>query len=545
MKRARDLSALFLVLGASVALWIPRLRGPIDLRYDAGVYYVLGSSLAQGRGYRLLNEPGAIEAIQYPPLLPLLVAAHIQARGTPDPSLVAPLLRHTYCLLTLAFAVATWFFARALLPPLPALFAALVTVLSLFTLYLSDLLFAELPFALLTVLFLLAARSQRRGAQVLCALFSGMAFLLRTAGLALLVAWAVEPLLERRFRAALLRAGVALLPVLLWQMQIHRVQSGPEYVQPAYAYQRAPYQYYNVSYTENAALVDPFAPEQGRAAAAGLAERALGNALRLTIALGESVSTACRWWEWPVKTLNARLRRFQLPSWTMLAPPLFLGVLVVAGAWTLARAGRRMESLVLVASLGLIALTPWPKQFPRYLMPLTPLTATALAAIFPALCRRRLGRLGVGALVVVVFLEQGYALWRNFQRASNVSFTSYSGTTSRARWFYYDANWQDFGAALDWLREHAERDAVLATSAPHFAHLVTGLQAVIPPLEADPNEAQRLLDSVPVDYVIVDQLVFVDMSRRYAEPVVRARPDQWEPVYRAQNETLTIWRRRR
>ncbi len=66
------LSVLILL---SVVIWLPRLRGPLDLRYDAGVYYILGTSLAEGKGYRLLNEPGEIQAIQYPPLLPLFVEA--------------------------------------------------------------------------------------------------------------------------------------------------------------------------------------------------------------------------------------------------------------------------------------------------------------------------------------------------------------------------------------------------------------------------------------------------------------------------------------
>ena len=63
----------------------PPTPGPIDLRWDASTYYVLGSSLAQGKGYRLLNEPGEIEAIQYPPLVPLIVAAHQRVLGTSDP----------------------------------------------------------------------------------------------------------------------------------------------------------------------------------------------------------------------------------------------------------------------------------------------------------------------------------------------------------------------------------------------------------------------------------------------------------------------------
>src|SRR6188472_3759408 len=65
-----------LVVGLAIVLWLPRLSGPIDLRWDAGVYYVLGTSMAEGHGYRILSEPGAPEAIQYPPLLPAFVALH-------------------------------------------------------------------------------------------------------------------------------------------------------------------------------------------------------------------------------------------------------------------------------------------------------------------------------------------------------------------------------------------------------------------------------------------------------------------------------------
>ena len=43
-----------------------------------------------------------------------------------------------------------------------------------------------------------------------------------------------------------------------------RVRASDEYRRPAYNYQRAPYQYYNVSYAENVLLIDPFRPELGR-----------------------------------------------------------------------------------------------------------------------------------------------------------------------------------------------------------------------------------------------------------------------------------------
>ena len=56
--RRADWRYLAALVALATALWLPRLRGPLDLRYDAGVYYILGTSLAEGRGYRLLSEPG-------------------------------------------------------------------------------------------------------------------------------------------------------------------------------------------------------------------------------------------------------------------------------------------------------------------------------------------------------------------------------------------------------------------------------------------------------------------------------------------------------
>ena len=67
-----------------LAVSIPRLNGPIDLRWDASAYYVLGTALAEGKGYRLLNEPGEIKTVQYPPLVPLIVAVHQWLMGTSD-----------------------------------------------------------------------------------------------------------------------------------------------------------------------------------------------------------------------------------------------------------------------------------------------------------------------------------------------------------------------------------------------------------------------------------------------------------------------------
>ena len=85
----RDLACILLLLALNTALWAPRAYGPIELRWDAGVYYVLGTSLAEGKGYRLLNEPGEIRAVKYPPCCHWSLRPTSGSRAPPIPPFAA------------------------------------------------------------------------------------------------------------------------------------------------------------------------------------------------------------------------------------------------------------------------------------------------------------------------------------------------------------------------------------------------------------------------------------------------------------------------
>ena len=104
-----------------------------------------------------------------------------------------------------------------------------------------------------------------------------------------------------------------------------------------------------------------------------------------------------------------------------------------------------------------------------------------------------------------------------------------NGAGSRA--FYHDQKWQAWEETATWVKTHAPPGAIVATSAPHFFYLRTGLRAILPPMDADPEHARRLLDNVPVSYLVVDQLDFVDISRRYGRPAVESDPARWRLVH--------------
>jgi hypothetical protein len=521
------------------------------------VYYVLGTALAQGKGYRLLNEPGEVQAIQYPPLMPLIVAAHQWLLGTSDILVVGTRLRFLYFLLSVALTVAAFLLARRYLPLRFALPTTLVLVLSFWFHYLADALYAEIPFALVTTLFILRHRPGSGGAgSLLEGALAAAAYLLRTAGIALLIAWVAESLLQRRYRQTLLRAALALVPILLWQAHIVRVQHSEQYRHPQYAYQRAGYQYSNVTYFENTSLVDPFRPELGTAGAIGLVQRLGRNLMGMPVALGEAVSAPASFWGQAHLATAMSLVGFRMvvPPWLVAIPIALLGCAVIAGVVRLWCHQERLIPLYVSAYVAVTSLTPWPEQVPRYMASLTPFLALALFNVVAAGMawrrkqehgwKRRASLVLTVLLLAVVFLVEGLTVTHAYARGRSLA-TYYDGSGNESKYplFYHDPDWESVNVALEWLRRHGKRGEIIAATAPHSAYLRSGLKAVLPPMETDPERAQRLLDSARVRYVLLDTLGRPGISERYATPTIEAHSTLWRLVYVAPGGTARIYER--
>lgn len=542
-----DWWCLAAVAALAVVLWLPRLRGPLDLRYDAGVYYILGTSIAEGRGYRLLNEPGAIEAVQYPPLLPAVAAVAERVVGTDDPAVVGHWLRFGSVLLYAGYAAAVYTMSRRLLAPGYAVLVAALSVIHSHTIFLSDFFAADVPYAFLSSMFFAV------GAGPVAGLLAVAAYGMRSAGIALLGTWVADSLLRRRPRELAARGGVAAAVVFAWVGYTGRVKAGPEYSHPAYAYQRAGYQFYNVSYAENMAYVDPFRPELGRVSGRGLLDRVLTNVRGLPMTLGEGVSVHRGWWHGEVDKLNQRLSGSRVAPWVADAAMVALCLPVVAGFVLMALQGEVLLVLYAVGSLAIIAVTPWPVQFVRYLVPLTPFLTLALVSVLVWAGARaaatrawpwRALQVTMVGVVVIIIAQQFLTLARSMTKHPTPAvFTDHAGRRHEYRLFFYDRSWRLHDDGLDWLARHAHPGEVVATSTPHWTFLRSGLPAIMPPYESDPDLAARLLDGVPVTYVVVDQLTFLDVGRRYTIPAIAQAPDRWQLVYAMNDSGPKIYRR--
>src|SRR5882757_7095439 len=153
--RRKDLLCALVMCVLAIANCTGRLAGPVDLRWDAGVYYTLGTSIYEGKGYRLLNEPGEIRANQYPPLLPAIVALHEAVTGTTDPFVVGHVMRWSWMILYALYIPVVFWLAKRYVRRSLSVAVALITLLNPESTFLSDVAFAELPFALASLVFFL------------------------------------------------------------------------------------------------------------------------------------------------------------------------------------------------------------------------------------------------------------------------------------------------------------------------------------------------------------------------------------------------------
>ena len=549
---ATDRRCLAALLALAAWLWLPRLRGPLDLRYDAGVYYTLGTSLAEGRGYRLLNEPGAIRRSSIRRSAGDRRGAPEAPAGTQRPrerSVSGSGVRSCCCRSGYVAAV------FALAPPVAhaarCVLAALITAL-----HVAD------PVPLRPVHVRDPVRLTRRCsfcswssgdrpvdraiAARSCPVAAGVLALARTAcerpGLALLAAWAGESLLPTAVECAGHRARrVALVAVGSWQAYTRRkCERRRTRIRPTPTSGRI------TSFTTWDTRTTPptsirSGPSSGARGRPRCSRRLAANVGHVPAAIGEAVSMPKGWWWGEIEKVNEHLPGIRLPRGLASVAVVGFSLVVLAGMVLLARAGHVLPVFYVAASVALIVVTPWPGQFSRYLVPLTPVLALALVQAHAAAGDRARGRhLAVvaaprGALTAMIALAvaqqvvtTGILFTTHHQAARYVDG---AGTTRSYALFYYEEAWRAHDDALAWLATHGRADDIVASSAPPLVYLRTGHASVMPPYEASAEAAERLLESVPVTYLVLDNLDSPDVSRRYLGPVVDAYPDRWRLVY--------------
>ena len=338
---------------------------------------------------------------------------------------------------------------------------------------------------------------------------------------------------------------------------VSHVERSAAYTTPAYPYQRAPYLNHNVSYAANVALVDAFSPGSSNVTVHQMAQRFRHNLPGMVITLGEIVSDGRGFWQYELSLRSQRFPALNMISpWLFYLPLILLGGLSLAGMVVLIRRREVLIPVYILTSVMLLCATPWPEQFRRYLVPLIPFLLTSLFTCvlgighwlrtFRSGLIRSCAPLPVMLVLVLIFdaeLKSLHAMYRF--HLDRVRSATYDGTLIDYRLFYYNAPSESLDDGLDWLKMRAKPFDVVATSMPHWAYLRKGLKAVRPPLEANRERAQALLDSVPVTYIVLNFKSEMQFVNKFILPLVEGDAKAWTFVYTDDKGLVRIYERTR
>jgi hypothetical protein len=195
---------------------------------DDGIYLASAKSLATGQGYRILSLPRAPAMTKYPPLYPLLLSIVWRVNPRfPDNMPLAALL--AWAMLPLVVTMARLVFKNMGLGPRHTSVLCGLMALSAPIVWFGINLMPELAFTSVLLASTIVADSDRNGWRTAGAgLLGGMAYLLKSAALPLLVTTPLLYLLRKQYRCAALFFSVMLPFVAGWTRwtRTHRAPPG-------------------------------------------------------------------------------------------------------------------------------------------------------------------------------------------------------------------------------------------------------------------------------------------------------------------------------
>ena len=217
----RSIALVCLLLPGAWYAWQWREMPHASEYHDDGIYFVTAKSIAETGGFKIDSFPGRPSQTKYPPLWPAVLSlAWFAEPHYPDNLPYAMLLCWIWLPVSLA-ALYAWLQRAGIGPDMRLLVCAGWT-LSPYVILFSTTMLSEMIFTALLLLALLALNREGAKWAVVAGVLASLAFLSRTAGIALLPAAAIsyvlikQPAGDRRWREFLAFCGVFLPVIVVW-----------------------------------------------------------------------------------------------------------------------------------------------------------------------------------------------------------------------------------------------------------------------------------------------------------------------------------------
>lgn len=415
---------------------------------DSTQYVIGAKSLAEGTGYMDISMPEPA-AFVYPPLYSVILAPVVFFFGTDY--FAARLLSLIFTVLSIlpAYLIARRFFGGTISLLISAAFALNLVVLWYSHRVLSDALF--LFISLVAVLMLMRVWSGARGYfyALAAAVFVALAWLTRSAGVALCLAAGVSFLMRRNLAALALLAIVMSLPFLSFLAYSDLAKEGGANV-----------------YTGQFFLEDVGDPLSRKLSVPEAAAR-----------LVFSIIPARAYFYFLISIPQAAFPPLDIMDWffggSMLAPLLGLFVFAAVAFGFAVQARRGVSPLHFYFLFYMAVILTWiswdPAAVDRFILPIVLFLIIFFAE-------------GIRAISLKISLPPGFTAGHAVAAALLVCIIASAGSDayylSTVRQRTFDTKYADFLGANEWLASHAAPGEIVWSSMPQRTFLLTGLRSI-------------------------------------------------------------------
>jgi hypothetical protein len=453
---------------------------------DDAKYYLLGKSLTSGTGYHDIFDARTPVHKQYPPLFPgFLGIIGIAAPSPLIPKIAVGIL--SCCTLVLLFYFLRRFTSRNVLLPTALFCAFSATLASHATLLMSEMFYC---FAVAAALYLYDRSKLQAGMGLLfwAAAFAmiGPVFV-RTIGIAFLAAWAVNAVIDKRYKQA--AAGIMVFVVVTVALK---------FIMPA-----------SNAYLTPLIQKNTYDPELGYITVAeALARIGRNGYLYLFSILPETIAGV------------------GLPKTPSIAVGLAATAVIIVGWVRNFSLPGRIISLYILFYSGIIAL--WQVEWTniRFFLPILPFVVylffLGIETIFirtsSASGSKRTGHVLAWTCAALFTFGNliGHLDLINSQKAM-------------------PPDWRNFYSCADWVRLNTPKNAVVVNRKPELFYLRSQRKGFVYPFSHDVEKVISGMKSGGATYCVLDNFSWSGTSARYLFPAVMYHPEMFRVVYALRN----------
>lgn len=481
--RRLGLYLLGFFLLVAVLLFDPKL----DTGGDNAVYLILAKSLVSGRGYSNLHLPGEPANTHYPFGFPGLLAGLFLLTGGVN-VLAAKFLVMVTGVLAMLFTLKMARLVSGDRSLLPMAFLVSVPIFATS----SHKVLTEMPFLLASMAAVYLVLRADSGNPRLCWPAFGLAvmgFLLRTAGIALVLGILLWLLLRKRHRYLVWFAAIFLLVSIPWQVRNWTLSQG-------------------WSYLDLLLARDPYVSDFGRVGLVELGARTAHNfALYAFDVLPSTLVPA-----------------FFSPRWLAAAT----GVVFVSAGVIGALVRLRKRSIVETYGLfAVVVLLVWPRVWSgdRFLLPSLPIVMVyVFEGVLWVQAKVRWKHLGSAFMGLLLLL--------NAVQITRLAFAPVRHKLEFLkgdRYAGYSQDWRRYFESIDWIREHVPEDRVVLARKPEFVYLLSGRKSFCYPFTNDRAKVRAAIDRS--DYILFDNFRWTETAKDFLNPVLQEDPGRYQFVH--------------